>query len=47
MISLVCGVSNKTKGNLAVKQKQTGRHREHTCDCQGGGWGRDGMGVWD
>ena len=24
------------------------RHREQTCRCQGGGgWGRDGLGVWD
>ena len=24
------------------------RHREQTCGCQGvGGWGREGLGVWD
>ena len=28
--------------------KQTHRHREQTCGCQGGGgWGRDGVGVLD
>ena len=32
--------------NLSVKQ--THRHREQTCGCQGGGeWGRDGLGVRD
>ena len=24
--------------NLSMKQKQTHRHREQTCGCQGGGW---------
>ena len=34
--------------NLAMKQKQTHRHREETGGCQGGGvWGKDGLGVWD
>ena len=34
--------------NLSTKQKQTHRHREQTCGCQGGGcWGREGLGVWD
>ena len=34
--------------NLPMNQKQTHRHREQTCGCQGGGgWGRDGVGVWD
>ena len=33
--------------NLFTKQKQTHRHREQTCGCQGGGgWGRDALGVW-
>ena len=34
--------------NLPMKQKQTHRHREQTCGCQGGGrrW-RNGLGVWD
>ena len=28
-------------------KKQTHRHREQTCGCQGGGgWERDGLGVW-
>ena len=31
--------------NLSTKQKQTHRHREQTCGCQGG-LGRDGVGVW-
>ena len=26
-----------TKRNLSTKQKQTRRHREQTCGCQGGG----------
>ena len=30
-----------------MKQKQTHRHREQTCGCQGeGGWEREGLGVW-
>ena len=30
-----------TQMNLSTKQKQTHRHREHICGCQGrGGWGR-------
>ena len=34
--------------NLFMKQKQTQRHGEQTCGCQGGGgWGRDGLEVWD
>ena len=34
--------------NLSMKQKQTHRHREQICGCQrGGGWRRDGLGVWD
>ena len=36
--------------NEFMKQKQTHRHREKTYGggCQGrGGWGRDGLGVWD
>ena len=33
--------------NLCTKQKQIHRHREQTCGCQGGGgWRRDGVGVW-
>ena len=32
--------------NLSMKQKQTQRRREQTCGCQGGGWGRDELGVW-
>ena len=36
---------NMTQVNLSVKQKQTHRHREQTCGCQGGesvGEGRTG-----
>ena len=34
--------------NLLTKQKQTHRHRKQPCGSQGGGgWGRDGLGVWD
>ena len=35
--------------NLATKQKQTHRHREQTCGCQGGGRQRewDERGVWN
>ena len=34
--------------NLSTKHKQTHRHREQTCGCQGeGGWGRNGLAVWD
>ena len=34
--------------NLSMKQKQTHRHKEQTYSCQeGGGWGKDGLGVWD
>ena len=33
--------------NLSIKQKQTHTYREHTSGCQGGGgWERDGLGVW-
>ena len=31
-----------TQMNLSMKQKQTHRHREQTCACQGGGWVREG-----
>ena len=34
--------------NLSTKQKQTHRHREQTCGCQGVGVvGRDGQGFGD
>ena len=47
MISLICGIYNMTQMNLSTKQKQTHRHREQICGCQGGGgWGRDEVGVW-
>ena len=33
--------------NLPSKQKQTHRHKEHTCGCQWGGCESNGSGVWD
>ena len=36
-----------TQINLSTRQKQTYKHREQTCGCQGRGekeW--DGLGVW-
>ena len=34
--------------NLSMKQKQTQGHREQTGGCQGGGgWEKDGWGIWD
>ena len=35
LISLICGMVNMTQMNLFAKQKQTFRHREQTCGCQG------------
>ena len=40
MIALICGISNMTQMNLPMKQ--THRHREQTCGCQGGGSVREG-----
>ena len=38
----------KYETNLSMKRKQTHRHREQTCGCQGGErWERVGLGVWD
>ena len=37
MISLIRRISNMTQKNLSAKQKQTHRHGEQTCVCQGGG----------
>ena len=34
-----------TQKNISIKQKQTHRHREHTCGCQEDEE-RDGLGVW-
>ena len=46
MISLLCGIYNRTPMNISMKQKQTHRHREQMCGCQGeGGWQREGLGV--
>ena len=48
MKCVVCIKYTLTQKNLSVKQEQTHRHREQACGCQGGGgWGRDGLGVWD
>ena len=33
--------------NFSVKEKQTHRRVPQTRGCQGGGgWGRDGLGIW-
>ena len=47
MISLIGGIYNMAQMSLFTKQKQTHRHRELTCGCQGGG-GRewDELGIW-
>ena len=48
MISLTCGIQNMAQTNLSTKQKQTHRHTEQTCGCQGGvRVGREVMGVWE
>ena len=39
MISLICGIQNVAQMNLSIEQKQTHRHGEQTCNCQGGGGG--------
>ena len=36
MITLIYGISNRAQMNLSTKQKQIQRHRDETCDCQGG-----------
>ena len=41
-------MESKTQMNIAMKQKQTYRHREQTCVGKvEGGRGRDKLGVWD
>ena len=36
-----------TQTNLFINQKQNHKQREQTGGCQGGGgWGREGVGVW-
>ena len=48
IISLTCEISNMTQMDLSPKQKQTHRHREQICGCQGiRKCERDGMGGWD
>ena len=37
MISFICGIQNTTQMNPSMKQKQTHRHREQICGCQGEG----------
>ena len=40
MISVICEIYNMTPMNTSIRQKQTHRHREQTCDCpEVGGWG--------
>ena len=47
VISLTCRFSNMTQMNLPTKQKQTHRHREQACSCQGGGEVKEGgSGIW-
>ena len=41
-ISLICGVWTMTQRNFSTEEKQTQRHREQTCVCQGGPRGRGG-----
>ena len=36
VMSLTCGNYKMTQMNLSTKLKQTHRHREQTCGCQGG-----------
>ena len=33
MISLTCGIKNKTQMNVSMKQTQTHKYREQTCGC--------------
>ena len=34
--------------DISTEKKQTHRHREQTCGCQGaGGWVMERLGVWD
>ena len=46
IISLIYGTQNVAQMNLSTKQKQTLRHREQTCRCQGAGRKWDRPGVW-
>ena len=39
MILLICGVKTMTETNLSMKQKQTLRHREHSCGFHNSGGG--------
>ena len=41
-ISVICGVQTMAQMNLSTKQKQSHRHGEWTCGCQGG---RGGNGI--
>ena len=42
MTSPVCGAYDMTETNLFMKQEQTRRHREQSCDCGGRERGRMG-----
>ena len=46
MLSLIHRIWNMTQMSLPTKQKQTDRHREQTCGCQGAR-GSDALGVQD
>ena len=35
IISLTCGIENRTQMNMSVKQRQTHRYRKQSCGCQG------------
>ena len=39
MISLIYGIENMAQMTLSTKHKQTHRHGEQTCGCQGEGEG--------
>uniref|UniRef100_A0A8D0R4F5 Uncharacterized protein n=1 Tax=Sus scrofa TaxID=9823 RepID=A0A8D0R4F5_PIG len=45
MISLICEIQNMAQMNLSTEQKQTHRHGEQTCCCQGRG--RESGMAWE
>ena len=45
---IICEIYNTIQVNLSTKEQQAYRHREQICSYQRrGGWGREGLGVWD
>ena len=42
IISLICGIKNRTQMNMSVTQKQTHRYRKQSCGCQGESEGKIG-----